>query len=222
MSRKSLQCLLLAVFAGPPLALALGVLLCNWWVLGSTRDRIYASPSDLDAYPVALVLGTSKNVAPDRPNLHFENRLLAASALIESGKVERLLVSGHRDSRYYDETLDMIHRLKELGVPEASIVADDRGARTLDSVRRAKEVFGFDRLVIVSDDFHVGRALFIADRIGLEAVALRSAPVGRNGSRKVRLRECFARVKAVMDVIGLALRAGEGDGAEIAASGIPG
>ena len=59
---------------------------------------------------------------------------------------------------------------------------------------------GFDRVVIVSDDFHVNRALFIADRCGLEAIALRSETVGYGDSRKVRMREYFARVKAVLDL----------------------
>ncbi len=114
--------------------------------------------------------------------------------------MKRLLVSGYRDSQYYDETRDMIAKLKELGVAETEILADDMGIRTLDSVVRAKTIFGFERILIISDDFHVNRAIFIADYYGLDAIALRSESVNYEDSRKVRIREYFARVKAIIDL----------------------
>ncbi len=200
MARKRWHTILFFALAVPPLLLVLLVAGSNCWIVISTRARVHDSVETLDLRPVGVVLGTSKKTGPDTPNRHFENRMAAAAALFVSGKVERLLVSGHRDSAYYDETRDMIAKLKELGVPETSIVADDRGARTLDSMVRVKEVFGFDRVVIVSDDFHVNRALFIAQRCGLDAVALRSAAVDYGDSRRVRLREYFARVKALLDL----------------------
>lgn len=183
-----------------PLFLLTAVIVgCNLWIVASTHGRIYASAGDIEAQPVALVLGTSKNVAPDTPNRHFNNRIAAAVALFKTGKVERLLVSGYRDSQYYDETRDMIAKLKSAGVPADAILADNEGARTLDSVARAASIFGYEQFVIVSDDFHVARALFIADRLGLEAIAMKSARVELENSSKVRLREYLARVKAVMD-----------------------
>lgn len=184
----------------PVLLLAALVVGCNLWIVLSTRDRVHDSAGEIAASEVGVVLGTSKKSGPDTPNRHFENRMAAAAELYREGKVSRLLVSGYRDSEYYDETRDMTVALIRLGVPESALLADDRGVRTLDSIVRVKEVFGFERVVIVSDDFHVNRALFIADRCGLEAIALRSASVDYGDSRKVRLRECLARVKAVLDL----------------------
>ena len=184
-----------------PLLVGVGLILaCNLWIVVSTYERVYDSSEEIEAQPIGLVLGTSKNVAPNTPNQHFENRIAAAAELFRSGKVKQLLVSGYRASQYYDETKDMIAKLRKFGVPEEAILADDQGARTLDSVERAKSVFGFDRFVIISDDFHVARALFIADRFGLDAVALRSESVDYASSSRVRLREYFARVKAVLDL----------------------
>ena len=177
-----------------------GVLLCNLWIVLSTFPRVYDSAEEIESRPVGIVLGTTANVAPDTPNLHFENRIAAAADLINQGKVQKLLVSGYRDSQYYDETEDMRAGLVKLGVPEEKIVSDNKGARTLDSVWRAESVFGFDRMIIVSDDFHVARALFIADRLGIDALALRSQSVDYESSRKVRFREYFARVKAILDL----------------------
>ena len=200
MPRKRKRSIFFWLFTFPILLLVAFVLLCNLWIVGSTHDRVFASVDAIDSAPIGLVLGTSKKVAPDILNQHFENRLKAAAELIQSGRVKQLLVSGYRDSKYYDETRDMIKGLTAIGVPKESIIADDKGARTLDSLSRAKSVFGFEDVVIVSDDFHVNRALFIADHVGVKAIALESDEVDRMDSRSVRIRECFARVKAVIDL----------------------
>lgn len=150
--------------------------------------------------PVGIVLGTSKKVAPDEPNPHFENRIAAAAELFRAGKVRHLLVSGHRDSQYYDEPRDMTAKLVELGVPTSAITPDNAGLRTLDSVVRAREIYRLERVTVISDDFHVPRALFIADHKGIEAIAMRGESVPFKRSLKARAREYFARVKAVIDL----------------------
>jgi len=200
MARSRRRSLIFYVFAFPLLLVAAVVVACNLWIVLSTGGQVYDSVADIESRAVGVVLGTSKKTGPDTPNVHFENRMAAAASLYLEGKVGTLLVSGYRDSQYYDETRDMIAKLKELGVPEAALLADDRGLRTLDSVARAQTVFGFDRIVIVSDDFHVNRALFIANRYGVDAIALRSESVGYSDSRKVRMREYLARVKAIIDL----------------------
>ena len=181
------------------------VLACNLWITVSTQGRIYDSVDEIQGKPVGLVLGTSKKVAPNTPNQHFVNRITAAAKLLAAGKVDHLLLSGYRDSEYYDETRDMAAKLKELGVPETEFSTDDEGNRTISSVSRAATEFGYREFIIISDDFHVARALFIADRLGLDAIALRSKSVDFDDSKRVRLREYFARVKAVMDVFLLTL-----------------
>lgn len=200
MARSRRRFLIFSIFVFPLLLVAAVVLACNLWIVFSTRGQVYASVAEIETRAVGVVLGTSKKTGPETPNAHFENRMAAAASLYLEGKAGILLVSGYRDSPYYDETRDMIAKLKELGVPESDLLADDRGLRTLDSVARAKTVFGFDRIVIVSDDFHVNRALFIANRYGVDAIALRSESVGYSDSRKVRMREYLARVKAIIDL----------------------
>lgn len=200
MPRKRWRSILFWLLFLPTAILLLFVISTNLWIVLSTQSRVFSDPATISGRPLGVVLGTSKKVGPNTPNRHFENRLAAAAELFSSGKVERLLVSGHRDSEYYDETRDMIAKLRELGVPEEFLISDDQGARTYDSMKRVKEVFGIDRIVIVSDDFHVNRALFLADHLGLDAIALTSQTVEMADSRKVRVREYFARVKAVLDL----------------------
>lgn len=172
----------------------------NVWVVGSTYGRVYHSADEIPRMPVGIVLGTSKKVAPDEANPHFENRIAAAAELYRSGKVRHLLVSGHRDSKYYDEPRDMTAKLVELGVPTSAITPDNAGLRTLDSMVRAHEIYRLDQVTVISDDFHVPRALFIADHRGIEAIALRGERVPFRQSLKARAREYFARVKAVIDL----------------------
>ena len=172
----------------------------NLWVVGSTHDRVYNLVDEIPRMPVGIVLGTSKKVSPDEANPHFENRIAAAAELYRSGKVRHLLVSGHRDSQYYDEPRDMTAKLVELGVPTSAITPDNAGLRTLDSIVRAREVYGLDRVTVISDDFHVPRALFIADHKDVEAIALRGDSVPLKQSVRARAREYFARVKAIIDL----------------------
>ena len=137
----------------PLVAILAIAIFCNVWVTWSTGDRVYHSPDQIENQSVALVLGTSKKVGPDTPNPHFENRIKAAADLFKQGKIEQILVSGYRDSRYYDEAKDMETRLREHQIPEAAIMTDDKGNRTLDSIERAFSIHELDKVIIVSDDF---------------------------------------------------------------------
>jgi len=201
MSRKRKHSTFYWLLFWPVLAVAAVVMGCNLWVVLSTRGRVYQSVESIGSMPVGLVLGTTRKIGPDQANPHFDNRLAAAAALYHAGKVRHLLVSGHREvSGYYDEPRDMTARLVELGVPSASITPDQSGTRTLDSIIRAKKIYGVERLTVISDDFHVNRAIFIADREGVEAIASRGDSVDLQQSLRARTREYFARVKAVIDL----------------------
>ncbi|NNE91054.1 MAG: DUF218 domain-containing protein [Verrucomicrobiales bacterium] len=197
--KRKNRSLLLRLIQLSLVVVALILIFCNLWVLGSTGGRVFSDVSEIESNPVGLVLGTSKKVAPETANPHFENRVAAAAELYHEGKIERLIVSGHRE-KYYDEPGDMIAKLRELGVPASVLTRDDAGHRTLDSVVRARKVFDCDQITIISDDFHVNRALFIADRVGLNAVAFRGERVEFEESMQARVREYLARVKAVLDL----------------------
>ncbi len=196
--RKRGCCLI--VCCTPVLALLAVVLGCNLWVVWSTQGRVFVSSNEIEDQDVALVLGTSKKVAPNTPNPHFENRIAAAVELFDKGKVTKILVSGYRDSDYYDEARDMEASLIERHIPKEAILTDTHGNRTLDSIERSLSIHKIDKVVIVSDHFHVHRAVFIADRRGVQAVALSSRKVPVSQSYQTRIREYLARVKVVIDL----------------------
>lgn len=200
MSQKKKRSIWFKVVALPLLLLGAFVLFCNLWVVLSTNSRVFDSSGEIKSNTVGLVLGTSKKVAPNQPNPHFEHRLAAAAELYREGKVRHLLVSGDKDSRYYNEPRDMTAKLVSLEVPKESITPDYSGYRTLDSIVRAKKIYGLDKVTIISDGFHVSRALFVARKEGLDAVAFASQPVSLKYSLQARLREYLARVLVVLDL----------------------
>jgi SanA protein len=129
----------------------------------------FADPAQAPATDMALVLGAAPIGPEGGPNRYLVYRLDAAAALWKAGKAKILLVSGSRTGESYDEPAAMEAGLIERGVPAAAIKRDNEGFRTRASVLRARDVFGQSRVLIVSQRFHLGRALYIAHQAGIEA-----------------------------------------------------
>lgn len=178
----------------------LSLISLNLWVVKSTQSKVYAKIEKIPANDICLVLGTSRLARKNRLNLHFKNRISAAAALYHAGKVKHILVSGDNHIESYDEPTDMKNALMDKGVPEDAITLDYAGFRTLDSIVRAKEVFGLSRFTIVSDRFHDFRALFISNYYGLDAIAFAAEEVPIIYSFRASVREYLARYKAVLDL----------------------
>ncbi len=167
----------------------------------AASTRLFRSVETVPANDVALVLGTGKTTARGYPNLHFKHRMDAAAALYRAGKVRHLLVSGDNHIIGYDEPSDMRDALLAAGVPDAAITRDYAGFRTLDSVVRAKKVFALTRCTIITEEFHCPRALWIAQRRGLDAVAFAAPDVKLRGwSTRVKAREYLARAWCALDL----------------------
>ena len=180
-------------------AIVLLIALCSAWLLIAARGRILADASGVSRCDIALVLGTSSRVGKFA-NPFFEGRMDAAAALWHAGKVKHFLLSGDNSEKYYDEPTAMKSALLSRGLPENAMTLDYAGFRTLDSLVRAREVFGVSRLIVVSDGWHLPRALFLAGSAGLDATGFSSAEVPWKWSARTRIREWISRVKAVADV----------------------
>ncbi len=169
-------------------------------VRGEAQGRTFDDVAAVPAREVALVLGCAEHLGNGRSNLFFKNRIVAAAELYKAGKAKWLVVSGDNHTAGYDEPTDMKRALVARGVPSDAVYCDYAGFRTLDSVVRAKAIFGAGRFIVVSQKFHNERAVFLAAHKGLDAVGLNAPDVtGRMGLR-THLRELFARVKNVLDV----------------------
>jgi SanA protein len=198
-TRNVLRKLLLAGFISVVLASAIAFSI-NEWIVRSTRSAVFTKITALPDKDVALVLGTGQFLRSRRVNPHFRGRIYAAAALYHAGKVKHLLLSGDNHVAGYDEPTHMKEALGALGVPESAMTLDYAGFRTLDSVVRARKVFGQSSVTIVTDDFHAARAVFLARHSDVDAVAFCSARISAQFSARTRLREVAARVKAALDV----------------------
>ena len=165
-----------------------------------SAGRTYAVSAAPDFAVPCLVLGAGV-YSDGEPSEVLEGRLGTALALWKAGKVTWFLVSGDNRTPSYNEPLAMRRWLVRQGVPPDRIIADFAGRRTYASLKRARAVFGLDRVVLVTSDFHLPRALFLSDRVGLTAWGVPSDTRGRPvGSRlSFWTRELLARHIAVLD-----------------------
>jgi SanA protein len=190
---------LVATLIALPILGAFLVGFTNETVMAAGRDRIYEDETKISERRVALVLGTAPEVQ-GRQNLFFEGRMRAAAKLFRAGKVEKILVSGDNGRRGYDEPTAMKERLIALGVPADRVTCDFAGFRTLDSLVRAKEVFGVTELTLVTDEFHLPRSLYIAKETGIDAIGFASEFIPMNYSRYTHTREIGARTLIWLDL----------------------
>ncbi|MBQ9310836.1 MAG: YdcF family protein [Bacteroidales bacterium] len=178
------------------------VVYCNVRIGSYAKSRVFDSLDELPHCHTALVLGTSPKGRFGGPNRFFIARINAAAELFEAGKVERILVSGDNRHANYNEPEAMKQALVEKGIPADVIFLDYAGFRTFDSVVRAREVFGQDSFVVVSQKFHNERAVFIAGKKGTEAIGYNAQDVSlRSGGVLTHVREWGARCKVFLDIL---------------------
>ena len=171
--------------------------------ISSSVDEFLYSEQNIDLIPekrVGLVLGTTMRLPGGRINQFFKNRIDAAFALYQAGKVDFLLVSGDNSRKDYDEPNDMRQSLVNMGIPEDRIYCDYAGFRTLDSVIRAKKVFNATEITIISQEFHVERALYIAHQKGMNAMGFIAKDAYFRPTSYTHFREYLARFAALIDV----------------------
>lgn len=190
-------------WAAVALIAALEAVLTAAWLVRVSASELYASVQDIPAREVGMVLGAPE-FSNGRPSPYLPGRIKAAAELYHAGKVRKLVVSGAaRPDEFYDEIASMTRMLVEFGVPEDAIVGDGKGLRTLDSLLRMRDVFGYDDFITVSQRDHCERALFLADRYGVRTIAFAAGlPPGATPDQLLfsMIREPLARVKAVLDV----------------------
>ncbi|MDG4764132.1 ElyC/SanA/YdcF family protein [Solwaraspora sp. WMMD406] len=173
----------------------------GYWIRASAADHVYDVDS-VPAAPVALVLGAQ--VRPDgTPSEFLAARLELARRLVETDRVRAVLVSGDHREWNYDEPGAMRRWLIERGVPADKIVQDHAGLDTYDSCLRARQVFGVEQAIVVTQSFHVERAVTVCRRVGVDAVGVGDDSVSRfeRAWRWGAFRERFAAVKAAYDVL---------------------
>ncbi|MCB0409357.1 MAG: YdcF family protein [Flavobacteriales bacterium] len=176
------------------------VISSNIIISKSTQSLIYSDIENVPNTNVALILGTSRYTTQGYTNLYFKYRIQAVVKLYKSQKIKHIVVSGDNSITSYNEPREMRKALMKEGIPFEAITLDFAGFRTLDSVVRCKEVFGQDNFIIISQRFHIERALFIAKKFGIHAIGFAAQNPPEKYSFKTNIREYFARTMAIIDL----------------------
>ncbi len=179
---------------------ALAMIAADRRVESCAAGRVFTSVEDIPAREFGLLLGTTRLVKGKYRNDYFYKRIRAAADLYRAGKIRKIIVSGDNSRTDYNETGDMKRELAAEGVAPDDVLMDYAGFRTLDSVVRARNLYGATELTVISQEFHVERAVYLADRHGIDAVGFAAEDSGVQSARmRLAVRESFARVLAVID-----------------------
>jgi len=178
-----------------------GLIAIDIFMERQSTPHLYNDIKKVPSKKAALVLGTSKYMIGGGKNYFYSYRIRAAAELFRAGKVKAIVVSGDNSTKYYNETSKMKKDLVKAGVPSHYITLDPLGVRTLDSVVRAEAIFDLKDYIIVSQKFHLKRALFIAKAKGQKAIGFIAKDIpGTTAAYRMKAREYLARAKAFLDV----------------------
>lgn len=175
---------------------ASALLLANGYVKSSTKDQILSpeQAAALDGVDCILVLGCLVK-ADGTPSDMLADRISVGVTLYQNGTSHKLLMSGDHGQKEYDEVNTMKSCAIDAGVPSEDVFMDHAGFSTYESIYRAKEIFGADKIVIVTQEYHLHRALYVANALGIEAYGVSADLRSYAGQTKRDVREILARIK---------------------------
>jgi SanA protein len=180
----------------------LGLMISAYWYIDSSTDAyVYSDSNKLPYNRVGLLLGTAKMVGNGNINQFFARRINAAVELFKAGKIDYIVVSGDNRRVDYNEPLDMQNELMKAGIDKERIYLDYAGFRTYDSMIRMNKIFGQSSFTVISQDFHIRRAVYIARRLGMNAVGYRAKDADSRFTLKTKAREVLSRVVVFVDFI---------------------
>lgn len=199
MKRKLFNGLIMLILTGVLAFVSVSII--NTYVKASVEDRIITpdEAAQMDADCI-IVLGAGVWDG-GRPSPMLEDRLLQGIELYQNGASDRLLMSGDHGRKEYDEVNVMKQFAVERGIASEHVFMDHAGFSTYESLYRAKDVFEAGKVVVVTQKYHMYRALYIVDKLGLHAYGVASDPRRYAGQDLRDLREVLARVKDFFIVI---------------------
>ncbi|MDD4112124.1 MAG: ElyC/SanA/YdcF family protein [Herbinix sp.] len=177
------------------------VLGINIYIKSSSNKKILSLEQAATLEDVECILVLGAGVWGDRPTHMLEDRLNFGVALYKNGASDRILMSGDHGRNNYDEVNVMKDYAINEGVLSSDIFMDHAGFSTYESLYRARDIFEAKKIIIVTQEYHLYRALYVADKLGLEAYGVASNPREYAGQRSRNIREVLARVKDFLYVI---------------------
>lgn len=176
------------------------VLSINLYVTSVTTTKI-KDIDEIDYSDVDCIIVLGAGIRGNNPSPMLEDRLLTSIELYNQNVSDKIIVSGDHGQENYDEVNVMKNYLIEQGIPSENIFMDHAGFSTYDSIYRAKEIFEADKVIIVTQEYHLYRALYIAEKLDLEAYGIKANRREYQFQLKRDIREIAARVKDFIKVI---------------------
>lgn len=174
------------------IAIAFGI---NFYVKSSVKSQIITEKEAENLSDVDCILILGAGVWGDKPSPMLEDRLIEGINLYNNNVSGKIIMSGDHGKEDYDEVNIMKEYAIQKGIPSENIFMDHAGFSTYESIYRAKEIFGAKKMVIVTQKYHLYRALYIANKLGVEACGVNSDPRKYVGETSREIREILARDK---------------------------
>ena len=191
---------LILIFALLLTLVVIALLSINAYVKISVNDRII-SPDDASKLDADCILVLGAGVFNGHPSAMLTDRLLQGIDLYNAEASDRLLMSGDHGRKDYDEVNTMKQFAIDRGIPSENVFMDHAGFSTYESMYRARDIFMAEKIIIVTQEYHLYRALYIAQSLGLEAYGVASDPREYAGQEYRELREMLARTKDFFQAI---------------------
>ncbi|HVE56974.1 MAG TPA: ElyC/SanA/YdcF family protein [Pyrinomonadaceae bacterium] len=180
----------------------LSIAVINRYVYSNNSGKIKTSITEIptdEPKRVAIVFG-ARVFADGRPTNSLYDRVLTGVELYRAGRVKKLLMTGDRQGEDYDEPAAMKKMALELGVAESDIVLDNDGKRTYDSCYRAREIFEVQRAILVTQDYHQPRALYLCSSLGIDSIGITANRRTYDREDYYHLREFFSVASAWFEI----------------------
>lgn len=171
------------------------IMTINFYVADSTKNQIIDEKEALNLQNIDCILVLGASVRNGKPSPLLEDRIKKAIELYKLGTAPKIIMSGDHGTKEYNEVSVMKNYAIEQGVPSEDIFMDHAGFSTYDSVYRAKEIFKVQNIVIVTQEYHLYRALYISNKLGLNAYGVKANPQKYSDALYREAREVLARNK---------------------------
>jgi SanA protein len=167
----------------------------------SSNKKIYKDLNSLPDKDYGVLLGTSKYTKNGKINVFYKNRIDAAKDILINDKISRIIASGDNRNFRYNEPMKMQQDLVKSGISEDRVIIDPDGFRTLYSMLNIAKKYNIKEAIIVSQRFHLQRAIFIGKFLGLELIGYEAKNVSGMANIKIQVRERGARLKMIFDIV---------------------
>ncbi|MEO8515555.1 MAG: ElyC/SanA/YdcF family protein [Flavobacterium sp.] len=171
----------------------------NIYVKSETNPLIYTTEKEVPKTNVGIIFGAGIN--GDKPSSYLQDRLDAGILLFKSKKINKILLSGDNGRDEHDELTVMKNYCYQKGVDTTKIYIDYAGFDTYSTMSRAKHIFKIDNAILISQEYHLNRAIYIGNKLGVKSIGFSANARKYRNYKYVRFREYFSIFKSVIDVI---------------------